>query len=191
LVEIEDLAEQTAVVELAIAPVAAYGSVVETARMSRLAKWRLWGGGKWFGGLSWSEVENTHTSLSAGCHLLTVVEQRDKMLVESIMLGTEVEYKFVHDVAAQVVAQLGGRPKSSAQLITATRVATRIMRENDHRWAHIERDMPVVLTLCQTETNLEILQQVRGGLAKAAGKRMRNHDAALRLRATYGGITPA
>jgi len=61
----------------------------------------------------------------------------------------------VENVAAEIVGKMGGRATTSAQLSAARMLAFRIMRENDHRYSHIERDMPHILHLVQSPTKSE------------------------------------
>jgi hypothetical protein len=186
LVEPEKLGEISGeVVEVATLPTS-YNCKVEDASMSTWAKWRLWGGGKWFGGLSWREVRDAQTSITEACHYLTVIEARNAMLSNSFMTGVDLEYPFVYEIAAEVVRQLGGRPTSNAQMIAARRTAGRVMHDRDHRLAHIERDMPMVLALIQTETSTEILGVLRESIGQVARKKMAKQDAARRLLRVHG-----
>jgi hypothetical protein len=67
-------------------------------------------------------------------------------------------YQFVHEVASEVVGRLGGRPTTSAGLKAARILAFRIMREKNHRHAHCDRDLPLILSLVQEPTLAEDAQ---------------------------------
>lgn len=79
----------------------------------------------------------------------TIVNEREQLLQQGD------EYPFLHKVAAEVVLRMGGRPTTPAELKAARLLAWRIMRSTDHRIAHCERDMPGIMALVATPTEVE------------------------------------
>jgi len=82
-----------------------------------------------------------------------ISDQLDAEREEWISGNTDESY--ISEVAMEVVGRMGRRPVSSAGVNAARGLAYRIMRENNHRLAHIQRDLPRVLILVQMPSVME------------------------------------
>lgn len=65
------------------------------------------------------------------------------------------EYNYVERIAMEVVVRLGGRPSTAAGMHAAEILAYRMMKEDNHRIDHIERDFPFVMNLIISPTDRE------------------------------------
>jgi hypothetical protein len=75
---------------------------------------------------------------------------------QQLLDGGDIDnYPFAFDVAAEVVLRMGGRPKTPSELKAARMLAWQVMRNRDHRIAHCERDIVVILGMITAETEEE------------------------------------
>jgi hypothetical protein len=88
-------------------------------------------------------------------------------------IAADSPFLYVETVAAQVNLKLGGIPKTTAERAAAQRLAYRIMRNDNHRYVHIARDMPIIMALILTPT---ILQQQRSAYERAMEFGLDLHD---------------
>lgn len=80
---------------------------------------------------------------------------------------------YVERVSQQIVGKLGGIPSSAAERAAAERLAYRIMREDNHRYSHIARDMPFVMALVLTPN---LGEQQRAAYKRALQFKVNPHD---------------